>query len=195
MEKFINRLLVSPSMVQIYDVSQQYKARIEQSPKLMGALKLYAQFQPDDWEHPMEQLGQRGWSNVHYRLGQLDSGLFIATREHLKIHDGQVQRMLMEHYARNLESAYNSDKTTSKLVIGSRIHVGNPEDDSDRYFLLLEDFMKGGQTDFKPGRLGEISGTIDGKVVAYDFTEDGSGFRGEFKFMHDDAMIHIRPDR
>jgi len=181
-------------MGKFFDTSQQYKARIEQSSDLMQALKTYAGYPADDWEHPMQHLGH-GISNTHYRIGQLESGLFVASRENTIFKDGRLQKEITEEYAQDLEKANESGKFTSRFGIGVQVHVNDPEGYfGDRYLLLVEDFTQGGIVDFVPGRKADETGTLDGRVVHYDFDQTLHRRKLADKYMHDDAMIHIHSE-
>ena len=89
------------------------------------------------------------------------------------------------------ESAADWGDLTSKFGIGVMIHK-DPRA-RKRYFVLMEDFTCNGQTNFRPGAMGEETGTLDGKIIHYDFDESNHGF-SELKFMHDEAMIHLNKE-
>ena len=90
----------------------------------------------------------------------------------------------------NAENYYANEYLTTKFLVGVKIHAKDPDEDSDRYFLLTEDFTNGGTADFRPGALGESTGRLEGKLIYYDFEEDFRGTKG-FRFFDDKAIIHI----
>ena len=62
-------------MTEYFKLSQKIKSEIENSDELISALKKHM-----SGESLLEQIGQ-GTANVHYRLGQIESGYWITTRE------------------------------------------------------------------------------------------------------------------
>ena len=171
-------------MGDIYTVSQAYKPKIESSPDLMRVLIQYCH-EP----HSLHFLGE-GISNIHYRVGQLESGLWLATRENIIFLDNPLQRIVAENYSNSLEVYSQRGNRTSRISIGVKYHSNNPERYEDRYFLILEDFTQGGRTSFEPGKSEQEFGMIKGEKVYYDF--DDSTYEVGFKFMSDSSIIHIR---
>ena len=170
----------------IFEESQSLKSIIEMSENIMGNLRIYAQSGISDCGLPY--LGGR--NNIHYRIGKLESGLWIASRENLIFSDGTLQRIVAEHYTLDLECSSDYGRKTPSMCIGVRAHIGDAENDEDRFFLLLEDLTKGGEKNIKPAGPGEEYGFVDADKVYYDF-DDREDLVREFKFMADKAMIHL----
>lgn len=192
-------------MKTLFEISQDYKVKIEASSVLMDALKTYARCRVNNSRNPLHNLGS-GSSNAHYRLGELESGLWIATREKHILSTGNPRKNIPENYAQTAEQYHSQGKRTTSLCVGVRIHLtptkyyqspGFKEDleDEDKYALIVEDFTKGGSpdSDFIPGGSGNIGGTLNGQRVVYDF-DDNSSKPAEYRFMQDQAVIHIYPN-
>src|SRR3989338_7252876 len=109
-------------MKSLFEISQEYKGKIEASHTLMDALKTYAKYQVDGWENPLHHLGS-GRSNTHYRLGELESGLWVATRENHTFHEGNYQKNIAENYARMVEWQRSRGERTTSFCVGVRIHL------------------------------------------------------------------------
>lgn len=180
-----------------FAMSQVYKKRIETGENgILDTIKLYSSFQIDDFTIPLYCLGS-GTSNIHYRLGELESGLFLATRELVKS-EGKFQKACAERYAKEWEKHANRGNLVSKLLIGVKIHVSQDailEGFQDRYFFIVQDFTDGGNNEeFIPASSGREYGDYKNKDIYYDFDEFGLGYNsGEenYKFMNDNAMVHI----
>jgi hypothetical protein len=117
----------------------------------------------------LDYLGS-GTANKHYRLGQTQEGLWLATRELTLAVFGDNQRAIVEDYCENL----NYKRTELGLRISKTcLPVRTPHPSSNpglaKYFLIVEDFTRGGTSDFKPAPLGEMCGTLDGEDIYYDF--------------------------
>ena len=161
---------------------------------------------------PLDFLGS-GTRSIHYRLGQLESGLFLALRT-IKDRDGNYpsigdfNRKHLEKYAQECEKYANSGRLTSPFIVGARIHLSEalakmihaplvytyyPNHD-DLYFLIVQDFTDGGSNGrFIPADSGLKSGEYKGRDIYYDF-DDFCPFdceEDQHKFMSEDAMVHI----
>lgn len=191
-------------MKSLFEISQEYKGRIEASSTLMDALRTYAKHKVGNCDDTLHHLGS-GRSNTHYRLGELESGLWVATRENHVFLRGNSQKNIAENYAQTAEWYRSQGKRTTSLIVGVRLHLtpveyyqvpGFREDleDEDRYALIVEDFTKGGSpdADFRPGISEDIGGTLNGERVMYDFDDDISK-PVKYLFMHDKSIIHINP--
>ena len=114
-----------------FAISQEYKKRIESGENgILDTIKLYSSFQIDDFTIPMYCLGS-GTSNIHYRLGELESGLFLATRELVKF-EGKFQKACAERYAKEWEKHASRENLVSKF------------DDFEKYtgkILQMEEIM------------------------------------------------------
>lgn len=191
-------------MKSLFKISQEYKGKIEASSVLMDALKNYARCRAYNLMNPLHNLGS-GRSNAHYRLGELESGLWVATREKHILFKGNPRKNIPENYAQTAEQYHSQGERTTSLCVGVRIHLtptkyyqipGFREDleDEDKYALIIEDFTKGGSpdSDFRPGGSGNIGGTLNGQRVVYDF-DDNYSKPAEYRFMQDSAVIHLNP--
>ena len=171
----------------VYNLSQRVKTEIEQSSELMGSLRVYVD-ECEDYAGPLTHLGT-GTSNKHFRLGQLSTGLWLATRENVIMEEGNWQRFICENYGGRLDSLVREGKRTSSVCIGVVVHP--PDEDFDpRYFLILDDFTRGGSSDFQPAPSEREWGTLDGKRIYYDFND--LFHKTTLKYMADESMIHLR---
>ena len=174
-------------MGRVYQFSQELKPRIELSVTLMDALRNYSGSHPYDCT--LYPLGA-GNTNVHFRLGQLESGLWLATRENLTFEDSPLQRIVTENYARQLEFNNERGRTTSRICLGVKVPSPDLEVVEDRYFIIVEDFTQGGNADFRPGHGGQDCGTVNGEIVYYDFPDQVH--QVDFKFMDDSSVIQVK---
>lgn len=167
--------------------SQLVRKAIEGSEQIMGNLRIYSE--SDLYVCKLPVIGA-GTANVLYRVGRLDSGLWVATRENIIFPDGELQRNVGENYARRLEFILAQGDTASRFCVGLRMDIGVPENEDDRYVLLLEDLTEGGSKTITPEPDTEF-GWRDGKKVYFDFRDDCRLF-DEPKFMRDELMMHIK---
>ncbi|MDO8643025.1 MAG: hypothetical protein Q7R76_05620 [Candidatus Woesearchaeota archaeon] len=174
-------------MGDIYQASQELKPRIESARTIMDALRDYSV--NGAGECSLESLGS-GLSNTHFRLGELESGLWLATRENFILEDCSMQRVVAEMYARHLEYAHKEGKRTSRVCLAVKVPSVDIDEIPDRYFLIVEDFTHGGTARFIPGQRGEEYGMLNGERVYYDFPDDIQPV--EFRFTDDRSVLHMR---
>jgi hypothetical protein len=176
-------------MESIYDEAQGFKAQVEASNEVMGALRTYARYDP--FSCPLPSLGS-GTSNDHCRLGQLESGLWLATRENVIFPEGIVQRWVSEGYAQQLQRRRNSGGKTPRVCLG--VHAHNPSDGGeDRHFLIVEDLGANGTAEFLPGGSEQQWGTVNGEEVFYDFPDEIREPE-EYLLMLEELMVHVDLD-
>jgi hypothetical protein len=175
-------------MTHLYRFSQELKPRIELSSVLMGALHNHSSLHP--YDSPLKKIGA-GSRHMHFRLGQTESGLWLALRENIQFEDSPMQKIIAENYARQMELYSQEGKRTSQFCIGVKVSSHNLEELSDRYFLILEDFTQNDKSDFLPGGSGEEWGMMGGGKVYYDFPDQIN--KVDFRFLDESCVIHIKP--
>jgi len=176
----------------LFDGFLRYKAKIEGSNEIIGMLRGYV-----SGEEELDWIGA-GFQNVHYRLGRLESGLWLATREvgPAITKEGELQRIYSEDYLAKVLYSTVSGRPSLEVCLGVRVHRGGEWFD-DNYFLIVEDLQRGGEADFIPARSGRSSGFVDGMEVWYDFEWDlpRSDEESDFRYLTNENMIHVHLDR
>ncbi len=158
-----------------FEYSQKIKREIEASPEIMKNLERYSLeknvFLGNSKIGGLDFLGC-GLKNTHHRLGRLESGLWVATREigGIEGKHGLLQKPQVEKYLMEINSAANSGVETPKFCIGVQV-LRSQDEDENRYFVLIQDLTCGDNYNFESGSSGEISGKIDNKQIFYDFDE------------------------
>ena len=116
-----------------------------------------------------------GTSNNHYRIGRLESGLWVAIRQRLdseKIGTSQTCLSLYESYCRTAEDLATSRKRVTRFCIG----VVKPPNAA----LLIEDLTEGGKRRFIESDnpiAGRFEDNTDGEVyLDLDYDEDIRNF-------------------
>ncbi len=202
-------------MKPLFERSQEYKRKIESSNRLLWALDIYSQHKLQDVPNHLLNFLGRGTSNISYALGHLELDLFLATREPYHSKTSETLRDYAEMYAQKCETYKSDGKTVSELIVGVKIHINEAKGieafvnagefaDLDRYFLVVQDFTRDGHTNtFYPAPFGEECGEFDGKEIYYDFDIKRNQLPScnpdaaplIYKFMTDEAMIHVHPGK
>ncbi len=137
--------------------SQAVKAELESTPRLVDAIRAHFQ------EPCLEKMGE-GKAHKMYRVGQLDSGLWVALRENMHFTRQADHRSLLAYkYNRFCLEAEKYPDTPAFCVGGL---VGNLP------FLLVEDVSEGGAYrathEFDHGRRFVFQGHKGRKTCAVD---------------------------
>lgn len=175
---------------------QEMKPQIERDEAIMRNLKMYAFNENSSLVH----LGRYpDTTNTHYRIGKVGD-LWLATREILQFAP-ELQKECCETY---IDMLLHQDRLlpydgsggrVSRIVGGVKAIAANRRgatDTIDRYFLLVEDLTAGGTADFLPGIKKDVwFGTVNGKIVFYDFPEYTKSNPEPFKYMTEENMIKL----
>ena len=157
------------------EIVKKYGPLIESNREVMDNIRLYSSLPVPSFEDniPLEFLGGE-INHVHYKLGMLESGLHIATRENTLV-DGELQRNIYGNYARSMADLRRSGDDAVIVCCGVKIQAENDENES-RYFLVVEDFTEGGRFRIegsgKDAGHGELEWSIvNGRKVYHDSQE------------------------
>lgn len=165
-------------MSQYFEYSQKIRKEIEGNKIIMNKI--------EDYIHGKENLEfiGSGTINSHYRVGELESGLWVAIRDlkfenHLK----KARNLLSipESYALTAEKYFLEGKKVSKFSIGAF--------SSDNIILLIEDLTNGGKRKIKHDQ-SEIFGFYqDNNEEVYLDLEQSFPFYEKFLYMNKENSI------
>jgi len=135
--------------------SQRVRREIEKNPTLIEQLRKHM------YEENFLEFIAQGTMNSHYRVGRLESGVWVCLRQRgangceFPIHLMQTQIVLgiYESYAQNAEKYNKANKKVSSFLIGILTQNGNSG-------ILIEDLTHGGTRRIISSR---VYGTITGK--------------------------------
>ena|SRR3989338_5615957 len=145
------------------------KDHLLEDPTINSNLEKFVSYQCNELRRPNLHFLGAGQLHAHFRIGKFDD-LYLATRE--VIHHSLPMRQAVDcaYYIQRLVYAFNSKKDVPQIVGGVRTF--NKQDNYWRFFLIVEDLTRGGNSKFVPGQSGElVSGLVDGRPVYYDFEE------------------------
>ena len=175
-------------MSNYFDLSQQVRKEIEQNPQLMDVLRKIAEQDGDTLEQTFVGAGNY---NRHYRIGMLDSGLWVVVREYM---GGDISTILDRKHTLNTYETYATmaGDYYEIRIRASKFCVGVLAEDIDYAALLVEDFTEGGK--FK---LMDLEGSLvmfrekDGKDenIAGDLDNTLLTFPDGYRYMNKDACI------
>lgn len=167
-----------------FESSQQVRREIERSP----LLEIIRNHIVGDKKAPILDSGT---SNSIYRIGQLESGLWVALRERTDGHRdmGNSRKMLLslrlESYARRAEALYEQGKKVTRFCVG--VSSG------DAAALLLEDLTEGGKRKLRKAFIDQEYTFYDddpATKVYVDLDNDVEEYDQD-RYMSTDAMINF----
>ena len=126
-----------------------------------------------------------GTSNMMFRLGQLESGLWVAFREPLHLEEDAFYKF--ENYCQTAEEYQNEGKKVPKFAIGI-------QDSSPHLGLLVEDLTEGGKRKLLSGGSAEEWGHFeDNPHEKVYFDLDFSICKpAAIRFLEYDRMINLQ---
>ena len=158
--------------------SQEVRREIEENNDLSARLdKHMAEIEKAEF------IGQ-GKSNNHYRLGRLESGLWIAIREvRTPFYYRTLPSFLSRHesYAQKAEDYSRDGKRVTRFCVGAF--------KGKNAVLLIEDLTGGGAHSLHHDNDNEF-GYLEGQKVYIDLESDEVEFE-EFRFMNKDVSINL----
>ena len=167
-------------MTQYFDFSQQLKKEIEEHEAFMQIIDRHMSGDHAEWLNG-------GNMNTIFRVGQIESGLWLAIRQQRGAEDYGISRDCMnlyETYARKAEEYSKRGRLVVKFCVGVVKELSTA--------LLVEDLTNGGTRILEPPMWGEEYGFYHGSKerVYVDLDNEKQTF-AEFKYMHQNNMIKI----
>jgi hypothetical protein len=167
-------------MSEYFDISQQIRSEIESNKGLTDKLNRHmsrVEF--------AEFIGE-GTANAHYRMGRLESGLWLAARQrkcqyYLRASDTLLS--IHESYAETAEEYWEEGKLVSKFCVAAF--------KENNAVLLVEDLTEGGKRKIyhnQDEQFGYYEGTEE--VVWLDLESNFANYN-EFKFMNRKYSINF----